>query len=117
MKADKKLIESLYKTYRRKPETLDERGLYLLADYIVDEQGVEIDDDCIIFSEMDAVSPFRMIRLNNIHGVADLGGLLAIVMHSSIIFFNKTTHEASVHIKPLTLRDKLADKLSRFSSK
>lgn len=112
MTADSKLIESLYRRFRRRPATLDERGLHLLAGYIVDEQGLELDDDRLVFTEMEPMSPFREILLNNINGVADLGALLAIVMHSSIIFFNKTTHAASVHIKPNTLRDRLAHLLS-----
>lgn len=112
MNTDKKLIDSLYKRFRRKPETLDERGLHLLADFIVEEQGIELDEDHIVFTEMAAISPFREILLNNIHGVADLGGLLAIVMHSSIIFFNKITHEATVHIKPASFGDRLAHMLS-----
>lgn len=109
MIADKKLIDSLYKRYRRRPDTLDERNLYLLADYIVDEQGLELDDDHIVFTGMDKNSPFREILLKNINGVEDLGGLLAIVLHSTIIFFNKSTHAASVHIRPLRMRDKLAN--------
>lgn len=114
MNTDKKLIDSLYKKYRRKPDTLDERGLHLLADYIVDEQGLEIDDDGIVFTDMDPLSPFKVIKLDNIYGVKDMGGLLAMVMHSSIIFFNKKTHEASVHIKQPTFADKMANILLKF---
>lgn len=112
MIADKTLIEKLYKRFKKRPASLDERGLYLLADYMVDEQGLELDEDRVVFTKMDKLSPFREILLNNIHGVADLGGLLAIVMHSSIIFFNKTTQESTVHIKPMTFGDKLAHMFS-----
>lgn len=112
MNGNNNIIQSLYKRYRKKPNSLDGRNLYLLADYMVDEQGLELDEDCVIFTGMDKASPFREILLNNIHGVEDLGALLAIVMHSSIIFFNKTTHEATVHIKPASLRDKIVHAFS-----
>lgn len=108
MTTNQKVIQQLYRRFRRRPSTLDERGLHLLADYIIDEQGIELDEDRIVFTGMEPTSPFREIPLNNIHGVADLGKLLAIVFHSSIIFFNKQSHEATVHIKPPTLRDRLA---------
>lgn len=103
MKADSNLTDSLYRRFRRRPESLEERGLYLLADNIIEQDGMTLDGDRLVFSEMDAASPLRSIVLDNIHGVADLGGLLAIVMHSSIIFFNKSTHETSVHLKPSRL--------------
>lgn len=112
MKTDQDLINSLYKRHRKRPSTLGERGLHLLADFIVEESGMELDDDKILFTEMSETSPFRAIRLDNINGVEDLGGVLAIVMHSSIIFFNKSTHEASVHIKPLSFIDRLSHLLS-----
>lgn len=112
MIADKKLTDSLYRRFRRRPRTLDERCLNLLADFIVEERGIELDEDRLIFTGMDKMSPFREILLNNINGVVDLGVLLAIVMHSSIIFFNKTTLEATIHIKRTTWRDRLAHMLS-----
>lgn len=110
MTADKNLIEALYKRYRHRPATLDDRGLALLADYIVEERGLELNDDRIVFTEMGFESPFREILLNNIHGVADLGGMLAIVMHSSIIFFNKESHAATVHLKPAGFTDRLVNR-------
>lgn len=112
MTTDQKIIRQLYRRFHRRPATLDERGLHLIADHIVDEQGIELDDNRIVFTEMDCMSPFKEILLDNIHGVVDLGKLLAIVLHSSIIFFNKQTHETSVHIKPASLRDRLTHLLS-----
>ncbi len=107
MTNDQQLIRSLYKRFSRRPSTLDERQLHLLADFIVEQRGLELDDDRLIFTEMEPLSPFREIRLDNINGVADLGKLLAIVMHSSIIFLNKETLAATVHLKPPTFADRL----------
>lgn len=94
------LIDGLYKRFPRRPATLDERNLRLLADYIVEDRGVSLCDDRIVFTEMSADSPFREILLENIHGVADLGNMLAVVLHSSIIFLDCRTLEAFVHVKP-----------------
>lgn len=111
MTADNALITDLYKRFRRCPPSLDERGLHLLADYIVDARWMELDDDRIVFSGMDKSSPFREILLRNINGVTDLGQLIAIVMHSSIIFFNKHSGEASVHLRQPSRLELLARRI------
>jgi len=108
MNTDRQLIKSLYRRFRRRPATLDARRLDLLADFIVDGRGLELDGDRLIFTSMEPSSPFRAIPLDNIHGVADLGPLLAIVLHSSIIFLNRQTLAATVHLKPPTLSDRLS---------
>lgn len=107
---DQKLISELYRRFKRRPETLDQRNLRLLADYIVEERGVALRDDSLVFTEMPASSPFREIRLAHIHGVADLGNLLAIVLNASIIFMHKTSLETSVHLKAPGLKDRLLAK-------
>lgn len=100
MNSDQQLIRSLYKRFNRRSASLDDRRLDLLCDNIVDQHGLELDDDCIVFSAMEPDAPLRSIRLDNIHGVAELGDVLAIVLHSSIIFFNRRTLRTSVHLKP-----------------
>lgn len=106
MITDRKLTDSLYRRFRRPAATLDERCLYLLADMIVDQRGMELDNDRLIFHTVSPSSPFREIPLKNINGVADLGAMLAIVLHSSIIFINKESLATDVHIKQPTLADK-----------
>lgn len=108
MITDRQLIKTLYKRFRRRPATLDARRLDLLADFIVDGRGLELDDNRIVFTSMEPSSPFRAIPLDNIHGVADLGKLLAIVLHSCIIFLNRQTLDVTVNIKPLTFSDRLS---------
>ncbi len=100
MEISSNLIDSLYKRFPRRPATLDERNLRLLADYIVEDRGVSLCDDRLVFTEMSPDSSFREILLENIHGVADLGHMLAVVLHSSIIFLDCRTFEAFVHLKP-----------------
>lgn len=113
MTTDKQLINSLYKRFNRRPASLDERNLRLLADYIVDERGIMLEDDCLVFTGAGPASPFREILLENINGVADIGRLIAIVLNSSIIFFHKETHAISVHLRPLSAWQRLLGRLRR----
>lgn len=93
------LIRSLYRRFRRKSAGLDGRHLDLLCDNIVDQNGLELDDDCIVFTTMPEDAPLRRIALDNINGVAELGPTVAIVLHSSIIFFNRLTLETTVNLR------------------
>lgn len=111
MNIDRKLIDDLYRRFRRRPSTLDERNLRLLADFIVEERGISLEADSLVFTESAPDSPVREILLENINGVADLGRHIAIVLHSSIIFFNKDTLQTSVHLRPLSRLERL---LHRF---
>lgn len=107
MSGNDKLIQSLYKRFNRRNASLDERRLDLLCDNIVDQHGLELNDDSIVFTAMPNGAALRSIRLDHIRGVAEVGELLAIVLHSSIIFFNRQTLQTSVHIKPAGLLDRL----------
>lgn len=99
MNNNHELIKSLYRRFRRKSVSLDDRHLDLLCDNIVDQNGLELDDDSIVFCSMPDNAPLKRIRLDNINGVAEFGPTVAIVMHSSIIFFNRVTHETSVNLR------------------
>lgn len=108
---EKELTDSLYRRFRRCPETLDERHLDLLADYLVDARGVDLDDDMLVFTETPADSPLRRIPLRNVHGVADLGGRLAVVLANSIIFLDKKTLATTVNLKPLSFLSRLLKRI------
>lgn len=112
---DKNLINGLYRRFRRRPATLDGRNLRLLADFIVDERGISLQDDDLVFTETPPDAPFHKIPLENINGVADLGKLLAIVLNSSIIFFNKETLETTIHIKQPNPVERILSRLRRDS--
>lgn len=107
MTINEELTKDLYRRFRHRSATLDGRNLHLIADFIVDDRGVTLEDDSLIFTETPPGSPFRAILLENINGVADLGKLLAIVLHSSIIFLNKETLQTSVHLRPLSRLERL----------
>lgn len=101
MNIDRQIIDSLYRRFPRRPATLDERNLRLLADYIVDDNGVSLCDDRLIFTGMESGSPFREIMLEHVHGVIDMHTHIAIVLHSSIIFLDRATLRAHVHLRPV----------------
>lgn len=105
----KQVIDSLYKKYRRIPRRLDDRNLGLLIDYALDHDSVTVEGDRLIFNQLNDLSPFREIEIERIHGVVNFADVIAVVLHSSIIFLNKETGAASVHVKlnPTSLRDKL----------
>lgn len=109
MTGNDKLIKSLYKRFRRRTSSLDQRRLDLLCDNIIDRRGLELNDDRIVFSAMPANAPLRSIRLDHIRGVAEVEQYLAIVLHSSIIFFNRATLQIAVHIKPPTLLERVTN--------
>lgn len=93
------IIKSLYKKFKRQPSDLDGRHLDLLCDNIVDQRGIELDDDCLVFTDMTEDAPLRRIRLDHIYGVQEIGGWLAIVLHSSILFFHPQTLQTQVHLR------------------
>lgn len=99
MNTNRDIIKSLYRQFRRKSASLDDRHLDLLCDNIVDQNGLELDDDSIVFTSMPDNAPLKRIRLDNINGVAEFGPSVAIVLHSSIIFFNRLTHETTVNLR------------------
>lgn len=111
MPVTESVILELYKRFSKRPATLDARNLCLLADFIVEDKGVSLEEDSLVFTETPPGSPFREIPFENVHGVADLSNLLAIVLHSSIIFLNKKTLQTSVHIKRLSPFKRLISKV------
>lgn len=117
MIANRQIIDQLYKRFSKRPATLDERNLSLLADFIVDERGITLDEDSLVFTEAGPMSPFREIKFDNLHGVADLGGLIAIVMHSSIIFFNKENLSISVHLRPPSRWERIVNSIFSYLRK
>ena len=49
----KKVIDAIYKKYRRRPASPDELNIPLLFEKLPEEAGVEIDGNHIIFNSID----------------------------------------------------------------
>jgi len=97
-----KVINSLYKKYKKRPESADELDIALLFENLTNTHDIAIDDEAnLIINSIQPDSPFHRIPLGHIHAIVEFEHNIAIVMHSSIIFLNKKDSRTYVHIKPL----------------
>jgi hypothetical protein len=98
----KHVIQSLYKKYRKAPESPDCLDMQLLYDSAQENHkiSVDIDNYTLTIGSLEPSSPFRTIPLNNIHAIVPFEEWIAIVLHSSIIFLNRKSSKVSVHIRP-----------------
>lgn len=111
----KKVIDTIYKKYRKLPESPDFLDMPLLFDYAAEHHNVSIDMDgpvdSLVIGSIDRDSPFHRIPLEKIHAIVPFEEWIAIVLHSSIIFLNRKSNKVSIHIrahKP-TLMDRIRD--------
>lgn len=92
-----KVIDTLYKTYKTRPDNADELDIDLLFKYLIENHDIAIDDNAhLIINSIPAASPFHSIPLCHIHAIVEFEHRIAIVLQSSIIFLNK--HDAKTHI-------------------
>ncbi len=105
----KKVIEELYRRYRKRPASTDELDFGVLFDYVADNHGIELDEKHLVINSIDASSPFHSIGLDRIHAIVRFEKSIAIVLPSSILFLNIDNKGVSVHIKsnPPTFWQKL----------
>lgn len=97
----KKVIDAIYKKYRRRPASPDELNIPLLFEKLPEEAGIEIDGDRIIINSVDSRSPFHKIPVAHIHAIVEFDEVVALVLHSSILFISKEDGSAHVHIKEI----------------
>lgn len=96
----KQNIETIYKQHRHLPETPYDLNLGLLFTPEMDAHKLSIDpDEKLIIGSVSPASPFRKIALKRIHAILDFDELIAIVLHSSIIFLHKNDPTVNVHIR------------------
>lgn len=96
----KKVIDELYRKYRRRPDSIDSIDIPLLFEHASDNHDLQIDaDGNLIIGSIDERSPFREIALRNVNGITHFDDTLAIVLHSSILFLNKHDQGVNVHIR------------------
>lgn len=105
----KKVIDSIYKKFKKRPASPDELDIPLLFEKIPLEAAIEIDGDNLIINSIEASSPFHSIPIRNIHAIIEFDEAIAIVLHSSILFISKEDGGVHVHIKELgmTLLDRV----------
>ena len=95
-----KVIDTLYKKYGKRPQSVDELDVGLLFEYLMDTHEIEIDEKGnLIINSLPLHSPFHRISLSRVHAIVEFEKSIAIVLHSSIIFLNKHDSRSHVHIK------------------
>ena len=96
------VIDTLYKKYRKLPKSIDCLDFGLLFDSVAEHHNIEVDmdSDSLILHGLGERSPFYKIPLSRIHAIVPFEEWVAIVLHSSIIFLNRNSAKASVHVKP-----------------
>lgn len=110
----KKVIDSIYKKFKKRPASPDELDIPLLFEKIPIETAVEIDGNDLVINSIDSSSPFHKIPISHIHAIIEFDEAVAIVLHSSIIFISKEDGSVHVHLKELGLT--LFDRVKRLIS-
>ena len=115
----RKVIQTLYKKYRKRPESPDCLDIPLLFDVASENHNISIDmdgpADSLVIGSISPESPFHRIALEKIHAIVPFEEWVAIVLHSSIIFLSKKTSEVSVNVQ--LEQSSIFDRLSGFFSK
>lgn len=95
----KKVIDSIYKTCKSRPETPDELNIALLFEALEEHHAIRIENGSIIINSIPPTSPFHKVALRCVHDIIEFADVVAIVLHSSIIFLNKNDNKTHIHIK------------------
>ena len=95
-----KVIDQLYKTYRKPPACADDLDIGILFEHLILFHDIAIEDHAnLIINSLPESSPFHTIPLSHIHAIVEFENKVAIVLHASIIFLNKTDNRSHVHVR------------------
>ena len=95
-----KVIDQLYKTYRKPPACADDLDIGILFEHLILFHDIAIDDHAnLIINSLPESSPFHTIPLSHIHAIVEFENKVAIVLHASIIFL-KTFSLCYIFINP-----------------
>jgi len=95
----KKVIQTLYRQFRKPPKSPDELNLGLIFDYALENHGIFIDEDNLYIGSVEPSSPFATIELKRIHEIVEFEKVLAIVLPAAIVFLNKDDSEVNIHLR------------------
>lgn len=95
----KKVIESLYKMCKNRPESPDDLDIALLFEDVADKHALMLDEGYLTINSLPPDNPFHRIALKRIHGIINFEEDVAIALHSSIIFLSKKDSRVNIHIK------------------
>ena len=110
----KKVIDSLYKLCKNRPDSPDELDIALLFEDVAEKHSLELNEEYLTINSLPPESPFHRIAFKRIHGIIEFEEDIAIVLHSSIIFLSKKDSKVHIHIKEnkLSFMDKLFSGIS-----
>lgn len=97
-----KVIQTIYKKYRKLPESPDCLDMPLLFECAANHNikiDMESTIDSLVIGSIDPASPFHRIPLERIHAIVPFEEWIAIVLHSSIIFLSRKSSRVSVHVR------------------
>ena len=98
----RKVIQTLYKKYRKLPDSPDCLDIPLLFE-CAPQHNIKIDMDgpldTMVIGSVDPASPFHRIPLERIHAIVKFEEWVAVVLHSSIIFLNRKSPRVSIHVQ------------------
>lgn len=97
----KKVIDAIYKKYKKRPASHDELNIPLLFEKLPEETNIEVDEKNLVINSIDPSSPFHTIPVSHIHAIVEFDEAVAIVLHSAIVFISKDDGTVHVHIKEL----------------
>ncbi|MDE6048678.1 MAG: hypothetical protein K2G09_03170 [Paramuribaculum sp.] len=95
----KKVIDSLYKLCKNRPDSPDELDIALLFDDVAEKHSLQLNEKYLTINSLPPDSPFHRIAFKCIHGIIEFEEDIAIVLHSSIIFLSKKDSKVHIHIK------------------
>lgn len=94
-----KTIKSIYRKYRKKPDSVDSLNVALLFEENLEKHNLEIKDGALLINSVEPLSPFHEIPLDRIHAIVAFDRHVAIVLHSSIIFLRKDSDAVDIDLK------------------
>lgn len=97
----KKVIDSIYRKFKKRPASPDELDIPLLFEKLPIEAAIEIDGENLLINSIESNSPFHSIPIRHIHAIIEFDEAVAIVLHSSIIFISKEDGAVHVHLKDI----------------
>lgn len=100
----KEVINTIYKKYPNRAKSIDSLDIALLFDSVglLHDINVDLDANRLIIGSIDQKSIFRSIPLTHIHAIIPFDEWVGIVLHSTIIFLNRSNTKVSIHLKPAT---------------
>lgn len=110
----KEVIKEIYKKFSKRPSSIDELNMPPLFEAAHPSHGISIEDDKIYINSIPRNSIFHSIPIKNINAILEFESVVAIVLHSSIIFLSKTDNKNYVNFKPIEMSfiDKLRSKVN-----